>query len=111
MFSLEWDVCTIVIIILLLLLFLLLLLLLLLMLLAVKCQVSVVPEGLRESLSKMMATAEPQCPSNSVGTTEDTPSSSDDCQREAEPPPTEHPYDILSRSWIGLETYVLLLQV
>ena len=85
-----------------------------------KSQIHPVPEGLRLSLSKMVGGAKSSPPpsSSSAATSEELASTSDDCQREDQPPPIlnqppilDHPYDILIRSKIDLETYVLLLQV
>lgn len=80
-------------------------------LLAVKCQIRAVPEDLRQSLSRMTATASTPSLSSSVTTSEDAPPTSDDRQRETHLPSTEHPYDILTQSEMDLESYVLLLQV
>ncbi len=67
--------------------------------LAIRCRISGVPDSLRESLDRLV---EP--PSY--------PTSREEGEGRREPSPeVEHPYEVLSRSRIDFESYVLLLQV
>lgn len=65
---------------------------------AVKCQLRGVPDDLRQSLQRIA-----DLPSSPT-----VPAETEGVEKEAE---SEHPYDIITRVQIDLESYVMLLQV